>query len=239
MKAKYYWALAIVFLASLGSMVLFHFFPTWHVVSDLAGMSAIASLFGALFQLVRDRIAFDRSVRLDESRNRFTIGATSHMASVAFDKHATFCEEYVAEMQNALRNLFASGPRPEFMAHANNLRLIRHKWVLWLTPELETELTRYEAAVRSVGTQALTLKYFPADADADAEETEGRSKFAAAMSRKFAEVAGLEVWMGEASEESAVAAILDKLRHVLGVDELTHLRSELVRRALENLKDPN
>src|SRR5260370_23465685 len=118
MKAKYYWALAIVFLASLGLIVLFHFFPTWHVVSDLAGMSAIASLFGALFQLARDRMAFDRSMRLDENRNRFTIGATSHMASVAFDKHASFSEEYVTEMQSTLTNLFNLGPRPEVMEHA-------------------------------------------------------------------------------------------------------------------------
>jgi hypothetical protein len=230
MKAKYYLALAIVFLASLALIVLFRFFPIWHVVSDLAGMSAIASLFAALFQLARDRIAFDRSVRLEENRNRFTIGATSHMASVAFDKHVSFCEEYVAEMQNALTNLFTRGPHPEFTIHANNLRGIRQKWVLWQTPELETELTRYEAAIKSIGGHALVLKVY-------SKPEEGRSEYATETYRMFAEIAGLEAWKGEkASEESAVATILKKLRHVLGVDELTHLRSELVKRALENLK---
>jgi hypothetical protein len=61
----------------------------------LAGLPAIAALFAALFQLSRDSIAFDRSVRLEEAKNRFTVGATSHMAIVAFDKHVQFCEEYV------------------------------------------------------------------------------------------------------------------------------------------------
>jgi hypothetical protein len=121
------------------------------------------------------------------------------------------------------------------MEHANNLRGIRQKWVLWLTPELETQVMRYETAIRNVGMHAVALKHLPEPTDA--EGVEGRKKYATEMFGKFSEVAGLEVWMGEASEESAVAAILDKLRQVLGVDELTHLRSELVKRALENLKN--
>src|SRR2546427_6321069 len=94
-EMKYYWALVVVFLASLGLIVLFHFFPVWPVVSDLAGLSAIGSLFGALFQIARDRIAFDRSVRLEEGRNRFTIGtdrkSTRLNSSHSQISYAVFC----------------------------------------------------------------------------------------------------------------------------------------------------
>jgi hypothetical protein len=33
--------------------------------------------------------------QLEEFRNRFALGATSHMANVAFDKYVEFCEEYM------------------------------------------------------------------------------------------------------------------------------------------------
>ena len=48
-----YLGLAIIFLASLAAATFFHFFPVG-VVGDLAGIPAIAALFGALFLLARD-----------------------------------------------------------------------------------------------------------------------------------------------------------------------------------------
>lgn len=85
MNTKYtYLAGVCVFVASLVAVEVFHYFPV-NVVSDLAGIPAIIALFGALFQLSRDRIAFERSTQLEEEKTRFTIGAMSHMANVAFD----------------------------------------------------------------------------------------------------------------------------------------------------------
>lgn len=63
---RIYAALAVVFVASLAAATFFHFFPV-SVVGDLAGIPAILALFGALFQLSRDRISYDRSVRLEEA----------------------------------------------------------------------------------------------------------------------------------------------------------------------------
>jgi len=231
-EMKYYWALVVVFLASLGLIVLFHFFSVWPVVSDLAGLSAIGSLFGALFQIARDRIAFDRSVRLEEGRNRFTIGTTSHMASVAFDKHVSFCEEYVEEMQKALTTFTREGPSRSVLGHANKLGEIRRKWAVWLMPELETGLGKFEAAIRSMGAKAWLLDEVP--------KVDQRAKIVGEMYLEFAELVGIEKWDGQdTSDEHAVGTIIGKLRKVLGVDELTHLRSELVKRALENLKSSN
>lgn len=181
--------------------------------------------------IARDRIAFDRSVRLEEGRNRFTIGVTSHMASVAFDKHVKFCEEYVEEMQKTLITFLTNGPSKKVLVHVTRLVDIRGKWAVWLTPELETVLGRFEGAMQSMGAKARLLDQVP--------EMEQRAKVVGEMYAEFAELIGLAKWDGkDTSNERAVATIIGKLRDILGVGELTQLRSELVKRALENLKNP-
>jgi hypothetical protein len=58
------------------------------------------------------------------------------------------------------------------------------------------------------------------------------------MFGQFAEVVGLARWEGkEITGEGAVSTVIRKLRKVLGIDELTQLRTELVKCAMGNLKD--
>jgi hypothetical protein len=225
-KNKYI-AWATVFAASLAAVAVFHFFPV-SVVGDLAGVPAIVALFGALFQLSRDNIAFERSARLEEAKNRFTVGVTSHMANVAFDKHVLFCEEYVGDMQRALTTLFREGPTPEALQHANSLYAIRRKWAVWLTPELETDLERFEAAVRKIGAYERLARDYPGELRAGQLEE---------IYSLFAEVIGEKEWKGEPiNGDRAVAAVIGKLRNVLGINGLVHLRNELIERAAQNLK---
>ncbi len=226
---RIYAGLAVVFVASLAAATLFHFFPVT-AVGNLAGIPAIVALFGALFQLARDSIAYDRSVRLEEARNRFTIGATSHMASVAFDKHAAFYEEYTAAIHGALETLFRRGPHRDVLKDADALANIRTKWAVWLTPEVEAELVKFEGALRTIGAQAGLLEDLRADED--------RSEAIQQAYATFAEVMGFESWGGQVvTGDRAIAKVVDRLRKVLGIDELTHLRGELVKRALDNLKN--
>jgi hypothetical protein len=154
---RVYAILAVIFGSSLAAATLFHFFPVG-VVGELASLPAIAALFGALFLLSRDSIAYDRTVRLEEAKNRFTIGATSHMASVAFDKHVAFCEEYTKAVNGALVTLFRRGPHRVVLDDANALSDIRIKWTLWLTPEVDERLVKFEGALRKIGAQAGLLE---------------------------------------------------------------------------------
>jgi hypothetical protein len=181
--------------------------------------------------LARDLEAFKanlqraHAVEMEEAKNRFTVGATSHMANVAFDKHVQFCEEYVTEMFNALTTLFRRGPHPDVLAHADNLLVIRRKWAVWLTLEIQAELEKFEAAVRTIGANAWLVREAPGDPDRGISIQEMFSKFAA--------VVGLDRWKGEEiTQELAVATVIGKLRKVLGIDELTGLRSELIKRAM-------
>jgi len=93
-------------------------------------------------------IAYDRSMRMEEAKNRFAIGAMSHMASIAFDKHVSFCGEYTEAVNCALQTLFRSGPHESVLEDANKLSGALAKWNVWLTSEIEAELVKFESASR-------------------------------------------------------------------------------------------
>jgi len=119
----------------------------WLSVLQNVGAFAIASgllawLVKALVSqsLSRDLEAFKaelkraHAIEMEEARNRFTVGATSHMADVAFDKHVQFCEEYTAEVHHALAFLFKKGPNADVLQNATALMNVRTKYSVWLSP---------------------------------------------------------------------------------------------------------
>lgn len=222
-----YLAWVCVFVASLVAVGVFHYFPV-NFVGGLAGIPAIIALFGALFQLSRDRIAFERTTRLEEEKNRFTVGATSHMANVAFDKHVAFCEEYTATANHAMLTLFRRRPHQDALVEAGMLADVRIKWDVWLDPEITTELGKFEGALRTIGANAWLLQELRADDD--------RTDAIAQAYGTFAEVMGFETWQGKpVTKDRTLEKVIDKLRKVLGIYELTRLRSELIGRASTKL----
>jgi hypothetical protein len=81
------------------------------------------------------------------------MGATSHMATVAFDKHIGFCEEYVEEMSKALYTLIQDGPTYKPL-NISDFSRIRQKWALWLTQDIEDRLDRFEDHIAKIGAAA-------------------------------------------------------------------------------------
>jgi len=100
-----------------------------------------------------ERQKAQQSRDLLETQNAFSVGATSHMATVAFDKHIGFCEEYVNEMSEALHALIQDG-RAEEPLDARRFSRIRQKWALWLTHEMENELDQFERKITLMGGEA-------------------------------------------------------------------------------------
>jgi hypothetical protein len=201
-------------------------------VSRVAEVPAIGAMFAGLYLLMKDRIAHERTVILQQSQNAFAMGATSHMANVAFDKHVSFGEEYVTEVFETVATLFRRGPCQEALDHASNLYRIRQKWALWITPTIETDLEQFEKALRSIGANA-----YVNDA-VRGENDPGRQDRVREMYARFAEVMGFERWQdADVSQEHATSTIIKKLQKVLGTDELTSLRNEFVQRALRSEKD--
>jgi hypothetical protein len=229
--AKIYIAWGTVFLASAAVAIFFHYFPAGIVgkaVGELAGVPAVLALFGALYQLGRDSIAHERTLILEETKNRFTVGATSHMAEVAFNKHVLFCEEYTEGVNRAFKTLFRRGPHEAVLEDADALADVRTRWSLWLTSQVEEQLVNFERALRAIGANAMLL----ADPGAD-----GRTEAIKEAFSTLAAVLGLGNWRGEpVNEDVAARRIIEGLRNVLGVKELTDLRAKLVKRAFDNLE---
>jgi hypothetical protein len=173
-------------------------------------------------------LAQTHAAQMQEAKNRFTIGATSHMAGVAFDKHVQFCEEYTKRVNTALDTLFRKGPNEQVLENANALVDTRREWTIWLTPEVESKLMQFEGALRKIGANGWLLTQLEAGDDRTETIKEAFGTFAAVM--------GWEKWKGEAvSQELASERVIEGLRNVLGISELTYLRAELVKNAVSNL----
>ena len=108
-------------------------------------------------------IAHERALWIIEAQRSFSIGATSHLAEVAFDKYALFCEEYIARDVPNSYNAHPRWPPATALPHASSLLEIRRKWALWLTPTLETELEPSETAIRKIGADAYLLEHAPGE----------------------------------------------------------------------------
>ena len=167
-------------------------------------------------------------IQMEEAKNRFTFGATSHMANVAFDKHIEFSEEYANAVLDALIELATKGPKSGASGHAQTLADVRTKWLIWVTPEVNKRLIDFEYALRSIGAYMEEAHESQPGLDKHEAYTKGYAI--------FAEIMGLEKWNGQPiSQERAGDAIIIKLREVLGITELTELRRELVKRASDDL----
>jgi hypothetical protein len=228
---RLYISLAIVFAASF--MAAKWLPPDVDWVRDLAAIPAIGALFSALFVILRDRIAHERSVLMIDLQNTFSIGATSHMANVAFDKHVEFCETYTTELYDVLINLFKEGPSKKALEYASRLRDLRQQWSLWITLQVDTDLENFESAIRKIGADGYLIDAVPG--------APGHEKAVNRMMRTFADVMGAKImgadeWQGEPlNEELAAHTVMANLQKVLGIEQLTALRTALVNRALENL----
>lgn len=213
-----YLLLALVFAVSLAIAAL-----PWleSAVRPVAAIPAAAATVAAVFQLLRDRMEHDRVLILHAADHQLAIGAASHMAGVAFDKHVEFAEAYVAETISTLKTFFRNGPREEAMNDAARLYALRQRSALWLTEEIDTKLGDFESAIQRIGANAHFIDVTGNDASRSAAITE--------MYRLFAEIMGMKSWEDQpVSQERTTAAVIAYLRGVLGVPELTALRKKLV-----------
>jgi hypothetical protein len=151
------------------------------------------------------------------------------MACVAFDKQVAFCEEYAAEVHAALLTLLHEGPSEGIFKHTGPLHLLRQKHAVWLTPEIENGLERFERALREMGANAAYLREDPEAAD--------RHDRVAAKFKAFADIMGEKhmgsEWEGQKLTEGlAIGMVIQRLRGILGTEELITMRAGVVTQAL-------
>jgi hypothetical protein len=126
----------------------------WFTVFVSAGSSAISGpLAAGLISFLIERKKARQSQELLDTQNAFSIGVTSHMATVAFDKHVEFCEKYHKEVYRRLQAFVQDRVTQGPLDVASFFRL-RQEWALWLTNEIDSELERFERRVMQLGGDA-------------------------------------------------------------------------------------
>ena len=163
--------------------------------SALGGSAAVLGLSKYLGDRWVEGLKARYSKELTEMQNAFSIGATSHIANVLFDKHIEFCQEYLEGISKALPQLIEGGPTAEL--DPQGFVETRHRYALWLTPDIEIKLDRFEESIRRVVSDAPVFDFSGA----------------------------------YGSLEASTKSIVADLRKILGIEELTALRSQLVLRS--------
>lgn len=157
-------AYAIATAVLLGSFTAAYVLPVSETFRGVLSVPGVGALVAALYQLLRDSTAHERALELQEANQAFTLGVSSHMANVAFDKHAAFAEEYMSCVTARLPELFQAGPTVTAMGIADDLQSIRAKHSAWLDEELENRLLPFERALRRLGADAGTAASMTGDA---------------------------------------------------------------------------
>lgn len=159
--------------------------------------------------------------------------AGSHMANVAFDKYAQFCEEYSEAFHKALDTLTQHGPSEKVLVNTVELYRIRRKWTIWITIDTDDQLDRFEKVLREIGASAGYVQATIGDPDAH-----DRQLHISRMYEGVSQVMGLKEWAGKPiGDEHAHYALDALLRRILGTERFDELRSAVVSRALAGLEE--
>jgi hypothetical protein len=224
------------------------------LIRSTAGVAFFTALIGIVVQLVRDDAAYKREIekadraeeraqvaadRAEERKlaahdreTRFTLGVSSHMAKVAFDKHVAFCEEYAAAADKALVTIFREGPTHEGVELAGTLFGVRRSHAVWITAEIDKRLEEFEQLFREMGASAGYVR-----STRDTTAAEQRDEHIQRMYKNLSTLTGSSVWDGEKlDEDKAVVATIYWLRQVLGTEEMNAMRQIFIRRAVDDLE---
>ncbi len=235
-----YFLLGLVGIVSITTSV----FWVDGLVRSSAGVALFVALAGFVVQFVRDDAAHKREIekadRTNERllinkdlENKFTLGISSHMAKIAFDKHVLFCEEYAAAADKALNDIFKSGPAPDALVGAGNLLAVRRKHAVWITEEVDAKLNKFEQLFVEMGASAGYV-----DATRGAPSSESRQDHINRMYKHFSTLTGAGEWQGEKLDQgSAVISTIHWLRKILGTEELNAMRQSFVGIAVSELAE--
>jgi hypothetical protein len=213
---------ALLFAVILLSFALTLLLPTENILRYVYSSPAILGLLGILYRLFLDETQYQKNLALQHDQQTFDLGATTHMADVAFDKHVLFCEEYMKEMQSSVATLFREGPSPTGVSLASKLLQIRINHATWLTNDIDHNLEPFEKALRNIGAEAQYYKNDPAGANDN-----GAVKN---MYSTFKKNLGLKENIDDSDVDPTIATstIIKHLRDILKIEELTNLRHYLI-----------
>ncbi|MBC8180016.1 hypothetical protein H8E88_02720 [candidate division KSB1 bacterium] len=222
-NSKYvYISLGIIFLISFG---VSFFLPTGEVFKGIITIPGVLALIGALYQIFRDQANFDRQSYLVSQQQLFNLGASSHMANVAFDKHVEFCEKYMKEVHIVIQTLFSKGPTTEVLQNLQNFHEIKRQYSAWLPQDITLKLKSFEDAINKIGSLSHLV-----DA-AKQNDHESTMKSFDEMYDILKKLLNLEKQQN-LDTDFAVEQVKQKVRSILGIEELTQIRKLLINESI-------
>ncbi|MEX2488128.1 MAG: hypothetical protein WD356_01215 [Pseudomonadales bacterium] len=229
LRAQIYLGLSVLASVSIAVAVLA---PIADFIKGMIVMPGVGAMLGILVQLARDSIEFEREKYLQLDQQIFTLGANSHMSTAAFDKHVEFCEKYMQEVHETVRLLLQEGPTEEAMKAARKLFGIKRDYAAWTPKSVALELEPFEDAVNRIG--ALTHLANISSKDESVQQALDESYAI------FAEVLGLERLREtdpEQRKELANENVKEKVRGILGINELFEIRKFIIERSARFVRD--
>ena len=200
-------------------------------------MPGIGALIGALFQISRDSAAFEKQKYLQTDQQVFSLGASSYMSTVAFDKHVLFCETYMSEVHETIGVLFSEGPTEKTMGCAQKLFALKREYAAWIPKPVSLELEPFENAINEIGVNTKLVSAL------GEERGEARNKAIDESYNVFANVMGMERSYKNGpihKEEIAVENIKESVRGILGINELFEIRNFILKRSAQFVRNsPN
>ena len=193
------------------------------ILKTLIASPGVLALLTALFQLMRDQAAHEKQLELQNNQFKFMLGAASHMANTAFDKHVEFCEKYMAEIHACVTTLIREGDTPKALEHAASLFQLRLNYAVWLTDGINEKLESFESGMRKLGAGAQFIR----STSGSKNHAEQRSNFIEQNYDLLVDILGFDK-NRELHEDFANEVVKRKVRSLLGVEELTILREHLV-----------
>lgn len=218
LRVLIYIGLVSVFFASFFATLIL---PVDEFFKGVVAAPAVGSLLGVIYQIFKDQANYERQLSLQRKQQFYNLAVTSHMASVAFDKHVEFCEKYMREVHETVSTLFREGPTPAAINHANNFYLLRGEYAAWLTQNISSELTPFEQALRRLGSRAYLV-------DALRETNDTRREDAIQEMYSLFDNLSLEEKSDVLDENIAIESIKTKIRKILGIEELTKVRDMVI-----------
>jgi hypothetical protein len=166
---------------------------------------------------LKARLQHEMQLVLKQQDQYFNLSVTSHMATVVFDKHVAFCEEYAARAIKAVEELSAYGLSENVLSIPPELKQIRKRYAPWVTEDITKKLKRFEDAIIDIGLKA---KYQPMS------ETLTQAK------NNLLNIIGLPE---EGNENLDIQAdqIIVFLQNALNISELAYLRDVVAKKAIQ------
>lgn len=220
---KTYGLIIAVFCVSCAATI---FLPISEIGKDVMASPAVVALIAALYQILRDESKFIKEQRLKEEERLHALSVSSHMAVVAFNKHVEFSEKYLEVMRKGLIELFAKGPCKEALDLAEKLAETRLDYAAWITEDTRDSLFPFENALRMIGIKKCLFS--------DMTVGDERTAMVAEVHALFSQV--MEFEKGTQEKEIGVSKVIERIQGLLGINELTQLRKQVIKGANKALE---